>query len=162
VLNYGPNTQAEFAQNLSTIYRDYVSPKNFLMADLNLNRKDQANSWGSSFTTGGSEAGNCHRWSEQSAVTSSVPFLLFLALDFPESIRNHRKSLESAIDEAVEFAKRALEKLIATDSFSSDRPWFVQPYDPMAVQRGAHKQGAYAGVNWLVRAMQKQGIAGSK
>lgn len=114
------------------------------------------------------------------AVSRPAPLLVFLSID-PSSqasspLKLNPASLKLTIPatseamlqaqqevqaiEIVTAVARTHEVLLNTireDSASnSSMPWYIQPYDRSSALSGPFKNGIYPGINWLIRAMQKQ------
>jgi hypothetical protein len=146
VLNYTAESKESFRAKLTSLYRDYVSQRSYFMSDISSRPKGRHRALLSD-----------SRWTEQSALSYRTPLLIFVSIDHPNGIGSaHRDSnISGIISEAVGFAKSVMQSLVMSDAFSSDRGWYIQPYDAFAPLGGTMKNGVFAGLNWLTRAMQK-------
>lgn len=74
-----------------------------------------------------------------------------------ERVQSEQELQSIEISSAVARVHGALQDIIGTDSASnSTMPWYVQPYDRTSSLDGPFRNGVYPGMNWLIRAMQKQ------
>ena len=74
-----------------------------------------------------------------------------------EKVQNEQELQSIEISNAVARVHEVLSEIIRTDSASnSSMPWYVQPYDRTSSLDGPFRNGVYPGINWLIRAMQKQ------
>ena len=108
-------------------------------------------------------------------VTHPAPLLVFLSLDIPlasippdsagttdkddllqeEQDQQDLKRIE--ITNAVARTHEVLRDIIKNDSASNcSMAWYVQPYERTSSIEGPFKNGIYPGINWVIRAMQKQ------
>jgi hypothetical protein len=92
---------------------------------------------------------------------STTPECLSPESDTSDTDKQHRDEKKEdvlvEISTAVARTHEKLSELIRLDSTSSaSMGWYVQPYGRKSAICGPFKDGVYAGINWLVRAMQKQ------
>ena len=147
VLNYTSDCRESFRAKLTSLYRDYVSQRSYFMSDISSRLKGRPRALLSD-----------SRWTEQSALSYRTPLLIFVSVDHPNGIgsaHHDSNAVSGTISEAVQFAKSVMQSLVLNDAFSSDRGWYIQPYDAFAPLGGSMRNGVFAGLNWLTRAMQK-------
>ena len=108
-----------------------------------------------------------------SIVTHPAPLLVFLSLNISslssspspatdkddylheEQELHEQKRIE--ITNAVARTHEVLRDIIKNDSASNcSMAWYVQPYERSSSLEGPFKNGIYPGINWVIRAMQKQ------
>lgn len=160
VLDFDYDCEDEFFANLGSIFGEFVSTQRRIIRNSNNGEPGGKGGWSSSIHGQG----------------QGPPLLIMLAIDFTSST-----SFVSASDDDMELEKKifistAVARVHAflRDSLTLVEPsfsWYIQPYDrvvlrqllqqlhPRVTRRGnsdplAH--GFYAGINWLVRAMQRQ------
>ena len=80
-------------------------------------------------------------------------------LDHRENFERQERSEQQRIEISTAVARthEVLREIIKNDSASNcNMAWYVQPYDRSSSSEGPFKNGIYPGINWMIRAMQKQ------
>jgi hypothetical protein len=163
VLEYDAERELQCFQNLTSLYGEFISSRRRMLRELK--RRNSSDSYSVGRTT---------------AVSRPAPLLVFLSIDLSSQSSSPLKvyaglfnpTLPSTDEEilqaqqevqaieivnAVARTHEVLLNTIREDSASnSSMPWYIQPYDRTSSLSGPFKSGIYPGMNWLIRAMQKQ------
>ena len=158
-VEYDPAQEEQCFENLSSLYGEFISSRRRMLRELK--KKNPPDSYNAKKTA---------------LVTHPAPLLVMLSIDPTAQASSPLKSsrplsAQSKVEkergqeelQAIEIANAVarthelLREMIKSDSASNcSMPWYVQPYDRNSALEGPFKNGVYPGINWMIRAMQKQ------
>lgn len=158
-MEYDPANEEQCFENLSSLYGEFISSRRRMLRELK--KKNPLD--------------NC-KVGKTALVTQPAPLLVMLSIDpaaqassplkssrplsvqsMDDRVRGQEELQAIEISNAVARTHELLRDMIRSDSASNcSMPWYVQPYDRNSALEGPFKNGIYPGINWMIRAMQKQ------